>query len=94
MTKIMVCIISVAFCILPLFSAYSAEKQTEPVPDAKPLFEKKCSICHGLDRPQSKRKTQSEWTDTVTRMKNTNKAPVNDAEANTIIEYLAKNYGK
>ena len=37
--------------------------------DAKTLFEKKCSVCHSADRAKSLKKTNEEWTKTVTRMK-------------------------
>ena len=94
MKKLVIFIIGVAFFILPVFSACSAEKQTGQTVDTKVLFEKKCSTCHGLDKPKSKQKTQTEWADTVLRMKNKNGAPVNDEEAKSITEYLAKNYGK
>jgi hypothetical protein len=87
MKKFVIFIIGVAFLILPVFSACSAEKQTGQTV-------KKCSTCHGLDKPKSKQKTQTEWADTVLRMKDKNGAPVNDEEAKSITEYLAKNYGK
>ena len=61
--------------------------------DAKALFEEKCSICHGLDRPTSKKKTAEEWTKTVMRMKNGNGCPITDDEAKAVVDYLAKNYG-
>jgi len=94
MKKLVILIIGVAFFILPVVSACSAEKQSGQVADTKTLFEKKCSTCHGLDKPKSKQKTQSEWAETVLRMKNKNGAPVNDDEAKVIVEYLAKNFGK
>jgi len=94
MKKLVICIIGVAFFILPVVSACSAEKQTGQAVDTKALFEKKCGSCHGLDKPKSKQKTQPEWADTVLRMKNKNGAPVNEEEVKSITEYLAKNYGK
>jgi cytochrome c5 len=60
---------------------------------AKDLFENKCSICHSIDRPKSKKKTQEGWETTVLRMKTVNGAPVTDEEAQTIIDYLSENYG-
>jgi mono/diheme cytochrome c family protein len=59
----------------------------------KELFEIKCSMCHSLDRPASKRKSYDEWLSTVTRMRG-NGAPVTDEEAVVIAEYLAATYGK
>jgi mono/diheme cytochrome c family protein len=62
--------------------------------DAKQLFESKCSICHSIDKPKSEKMSKEEWKATVMRMKNTNGCPITDEEANTIIDYLAENYGK
>jgi mono/diheme cytochrome c family protein len=94
MKKLVILIIGVAFLILPVVSPCSAEKQSGQVADTKALFEKKCSTCHSIKKPTSAKKTQSEWNETVMRMKNKNGAPVNDDEAKVIIEYLAKNFGK
>jgi cytochrome c5 len=35
----------------------------------KAVFEKKCSTCHKIERATSAKKTNEEWTKTVTRMK-------------------------
>ena len=56
MKKLVICIIGVAFFILPVFSACSAEKQTGQAVDTKALFEKKCSTCHELKKPKSEKK--------------------------------------
>ncbi len=77
------------------------KQATTPVPEptsiaVNPLFEKKCSVCHSLDRIQSKRKTYNGWEATVTRMLDVNgareRAGITDEEAKTIIEYLAATY--
>ena len=62
--------------------------------DAGALFESKCSKCHTIDRPKSKKKTEAEWESTVMRMKNVNGCPITDEEAKTIIKYLSENHGK
>jgi mono/diheme cytochrome c family protein len=93
MKRMIICIIGIAFFVLPVVSACSAEKQARQGSDAKTLFEKKCSTCHSIDKPKSQKKTQTEWIETVMRMKNKNGAPVNDEEAKAITEHLAKNYG-
>lgn len=59
-------------------------------PEAKALFESKCSICHPVSRPLGKTKDKAGWTTTVTRMKNGNGCPITDAEAGVIIDYLTK----
>jgi phage FluMu protein Com len=73
--------------VTPAFSSGSSS-------DAVALFESKCSKCHTIDRPKSKRKTETEWTSTVMRMKNVNGCPISDEEAQTIIKYLSENFGK
>jgi len=87
MKKITLCLSGVLFFVFSVTFVHSAE-------DAKALFEKKCSICHSSDRPKSKQKTAGEWQTTVMRMKNVNGCPITDAEANIIIDYLTRNYGK
>ena len=62
--------------------------------NAVQLFESKCSICHSINRPKSKKKTQNGWEKTVLRMKNKNGCPITDEEAKLIIDYLAETYGK
>lgn len=59
-------------------------------PEARALFESKCSICHPVSRPLGKTKDKTGWTATVTRMKNGNGCPITDEEAGVIIGYLTK----
>lgn len=60
--------------------------------EAKSLFEVKCSLCHSLNRPASKKKSYDGWLSTVHRMKS-NGAPLTDEEAEIIAAYLAQEYG-
>lgn len=62
-------------------------------PDPAKLYEKKCSICHVIERSNSKKKSEKGWKKTVMRMKN-NGAPITDEEAEIIIRHLTDNYGK
>jgi len=59
----------------------------------KELFEKKCGVCHPLDRALSKSKDREGWAKTVTRMKETNGCAITDAEADAIVDYLASARG-
>ncbi len=79
--------------LLGLWPQAFAQEQASTV-DAKQLFENKCSFCHSLDRPRSKKMSKQGWESTVMRMKNTNGAPMSDEEAGIIIDYLAKEYGE
>jgi cytochrome c5 len=59
--------------------------------DGKTLFESNCGKCHNLDRPKSKKKTNTEWETTVLRMKQKGMA-ITDDEAKIIINYLSEIY--
>jgi len=85
----------VVFMVLCMaLTAYSLrETSAEEDTGAKKLFEKKCGTCHPTDRAKSKKKSKADWEKTVMRMKNVNRAPINDEEASLIIEYLAEHYG-
>ncbi len=94
MNRLIVYIAGITFFMLPLVSICNAQKQAAQEVDGKTILEKKCGSCHGIKKVTGQKKNQAEWTDTVMRMKNKNGAPVNDNEAKSIIEHLAKNYGK
>lgn len=90
MMKLIVIILAgSALFISGLFNVAAAEDI-----NAKELFESKCSICHSIERPKSKKKTRTGWETTVMRMKNSNGAPITDEEAKIIIDYLAAEYGE
>lgn len=82
------------FAALFLAASIPAAHGAEEGVDAKALFESKCSLCHTIERPKSKKKSREEWQATVLRMKNVNGCPVTDGEAALIIDYLADHYGK
>lgn len=53
-----------------------------------------CNICHSLDyitmQPPG---TKAQWAAEVTKMRKVMGAPINDADAEVIINYLAAHYG-
>ncbi|MBI4844719.1 MAG: photosystem P840 reaction-center cytochrome c-551 [Nitrospirae bacterium] len=89
--KLITAVFAVLMLSLPGISACADEKAAV---DAKALFEAKCSQCHSIDRPKSKKKTEAEWEKTVMRMKNQNGCDISDEEAKIIIKYLSETYGK
>mgnify|MGYP001767765464 CR=1 FL=1 len=91
MKRLIICILGITFFIFPVVSVCYAQTQAE---DTRTLFEKKCSACHAIKKATSQKKSQTEWADTVMRMKNKHGAPVNESEAKSITDYLAKNYVK
>ncbi len=75
------------------FSIRTADSQ-ESGSEAVKLFERKCNLCHSVEKPKSKRKSMEGWRTTVMRMKNKNGCPLTDEEADVIINYLSEAYGK
>jgi cytochrome c5 len=70
------------------------EPPTEPSPagDGAALLEERCTVCHGLDRTTSARKTREEWEQTVVRMVGKG-AELNEEEQEILIAYLTETYG-
>jgi hypothetical protein len=54
-----------------------------------------CAACHSLDyiKTNSPFPTQKVWDAEVTKMIKVFGAPISDADAKIIVDYLAKNYG-
>jgi cytochrome c5 len=63
-----------------------------PSGDGAALLEERCTICHGLDRTTSARKTGEQWEQTVARMI-AKGAELNEDEQAILIAYLAETYG-
>jgi cytochrome c5 len=70
------------------------EPPTEPPPagDGAALLEERCTVCHGLDRTTSARKTREQWEQTVVRMVGKG-AELNEEEPEILIAYLTETYG-
>lgn len=54
-----------------------------------------CALCHSLDyiKMNSVFLDRKGWEAEVAKMRNAYKAPVSEADARTIVDYLAANYG-
>jgi competence protein ComEA len=70
-----------------------ASAQSLPNGDGKDTFQKVCSACHEPDVVIGMKQTKEGWSATVDEMVSRG-ATATDAEFDTIIEYLAKNFGK
>jgi mono/diheme cytochrome c family protein len=75
----------------------AAEEQFVELRDApgKDVVEQNCGGCHSLDyvRMNAPFMKPETWDAEVTKMIKTFGAPISDADAATIREYLVKNYG-
>jgi cytochrome c5 len=62
----------------------------------KDLVVAQCAMCHSLDyiTVHAKILDRAGWEKTVGKMINSMGAPINDADKQIIINYLAQNYGK
>jgi mono/diheme cytochrome c family protein len=79
--------------LIAFFLAASVQAQDLPDGAGKDLVMNVCTVCHELTRITSKKKTKEEWNDTVDKMA-ARGAKASDEEFDTIVNYLAKNFGK
>ena len=94
MKIIAMCISGIMFLAMSVAQPCGAVETKADANDAKAIFEKKCSVCHNLEKSTSKTKAPAECEKTVKRMIESRGAKITDEEAKVIIDYMAKNYGK
>ena len=72
----------------------SSQSSSKPGPGLDKV-EGNCGVCHSLDYVQmnSPFLNAAGWNAEVTKMIKAFGAPISDADAKTIADYLAKNYG-
>lgn len=76
-------------CIAACDSSGTAPETDDPaLKPAKEIFEARCSMCHGIDRPLAKNKTPAEWKETVTRMQQKAPDKISDTDVKDVIDYL------
>jgi hypothetical protein len=63
-----------------------------PVEEGAVLLERRCTVCHTLDRVESSQKSREEWESTVARMVEYG-AELTDEERAVLIDYLTVTYG-
>src|SRR5262249_23753747 len=88
----------IATCaVLVAIAPALAEEPTLPLKGApgRDVVENKCGACHSLDyiRTNSPFMTAKVWDAEVSKMINPFGAPIAPTDAETIIDYLARNYG-
>jgi mono/diheme cytochrome c family protein len=87
--------ISLAASLLPLVVAADESKLVLKDAPGRNVVLANCTMCHSVDyvltnSPFPDRKL---WEAEVAKMRNVFKAPISDADARTIVDYLAANYG-
>ena len=74
----------------PAPAADSSSSESTTI-DGKALLESRCTVCHSLDRVQSKSATADQWQSTVNKMIQ-NGAKLSEEEAVVLVKYLAENF--
>ena len=76
----------------PLSAPAEEERGKTGEPAGKTLVEKKCTICHSIDRVYRAKKTYSEWEQTVAKMMRYSDQMnfLNQKEKETVIDFLAQ----
>jgi hypothetical protein len=86
-----------AVIFLTIAAGVAAQEKPVPLKDApgRPMTENLCSGCHSLDyvRINAPFMNRQTWTAEVNKMIQAFGAPIPMNDANTIIDYLAVNYG-
>lgn len=89
--------VMLGLALLPASSAGRADEREVPLVKAPGVetVETNCNVCHSLDyiRTNAPFPTKAVWEAEVTKMIKAFGAPVSDADAKTIVDYLAANYG-
>lgn len=87
--------IAVAAVALALAAEARAEEPALKDAPGRALVESQCAACHSLEyiRTNSPFMTQKVWGAEVHKMINAFGAPIEPADAQTIIDYLVRNYG-
>ena len=69
----------------------TAQQTSTPAIDGQTLLQERCSVCHSASQVTRLRGTSAEWTMAVDAMISRG-AQLNNAERQTLIDYLAKTY--
>ena len=87
------------FLLLSFFAAAATAGESQILLNDRPGKSQvvaQCAICHSLDyiTMHATVLDRAGWEKTVGKMINVMGAPINDADKQIIIDYLAQNYGK
>jgi mono/diheme cytochrome c family protein len=97
MRSIAIAVLSAAFCSAVAVAAAAGEKPVQiKKASGADKVEANCAACHSLDYVQmnSPFLNAAGWDAEVAKMINAFGAPINQADAKTIADYLKANYGQ
>ena len=79
---------------MALLAAFTPLRAQDDLPEGKgrETIENTCNECHGTDRILTKLRTTAEWRAIAINMRDKG-ATMSDDELNTLVEYLAQNFG-
>ena len=76
----------------PAVEMTPAGGEASAAPSGDELLQERCTVCHDLGRVEAASNTLDEWEHEVEHMRELG-AQLTDAEAQTLVEYLAETYG-
>jgi competence ComEA-like helix-hairpin-helix protein len=80
-----------AFSMMPRLAGQAQDASSDK--DA-PTFQRVCSNCHPIARVTATRRLKKQWEETIETMITSRGAKVSDEDFDTILGYLARNYGR
>jgi competence ComEA-like helix-hairpin-helix protein len=75
-------------------SAPKAVAQDAASDPAAPVFASVCGKCHPKERVIAMRRTRSQWEEVITTMITARAAQISDDDFDTVLGYLARQYGR
>jgi mono/diheme cytochrome c family protein len=85
---IMLCVVALHLVTCASGPTVAPDPTDPALKPAKAVFEAKCSLCHGINRPLGKSKTPVEWNESVVRMQKKVPDKISDADVKAIVAYL------
>src|SRR5262245_7294235 len=78
---------------MPRVSGHAQAQDPSSDKDA-PTFQRVCSNCHPITRVTASRRAKKQWEEVIETMITSRGAKVSDEDFDTILGYLARNYGR
>lgn len=86
--------LTVGFCSIVLTACQSKEPPAQvKLVSPQEILQAKCTACHSAETFTGQKKSENEWSSTVSRMIKNYQAPISDDEVKVLIPYLTETYG-